>query len=133
MRPHDADVLPAGTLLGDKAAALLTTERLQPFMRELCELGYAYLLVDAPPLLGIGDAQILASQCDEMLVVSRIRSLHLDNLLDLRAMLDRLPIKPLGTVVIGGNATSSPYYAARPELVTADDEVLAMTDELLRR
>jgi Mrp family chromosome partitioning ATPase len=133
-RERDADVLPAGTLLGDEAAPLLTSERLEPVMLKLCELGYVYILVDAPPLLGLGDTQILASHCDDLLVVSRVRGLHLDTLLDLRATLDRLPIRSLGVVVIGGHAISSPYYAARPNQSAGDDLAgVLTTGEFSRR
>lgn len=134
-RPRDADILPAGTLLGDHGAALLASERLGPVMDALCDLDYTYILVDAPPVLGLGDTQLLAQHCDELLVVSRIRGLRLVNLLDLRGTLDRLPIKPLGALVIGGHIASSPYYAERPEQErgSADDDLAAMTRELSRR
>ena len=73
------------------------------------------MLVDAPPLLGLSDVQVLASHCDELLVVSRLRALTLDNCMDTRSTLERLPVHTIGTVVIGGATAVSPYYASRPE------------------
>jgi capsular polysaccharide biosynthesis protein len=131
--PRDADVLPAGTLLGDDAAPLLTSERLDAVFLALSELGYVYVLVDAPPLLGLGDTQVLASMCDELLVVARVRGLHIDNLIDLRATLDRLPIRPLGAVVIGGHGQASPYYAVRSGQSTVAPDGERTLPELTRR
>jgi capsular polysaccharide biosynthesis protein/Mrp family chromosome partitioning ATPase len=131
--PRDADVLPAGTVLGDEAAPLLTTERLDAVFLAISELGYTYVLVDAPPMLGLGDSQVLATVCDELLVVSRVRGLHIDNLIDLRATLDRLPIRPLGAVVIGGHGQASPYYAVRSGQSGAGDGGERTLPELSRR
>jgi capsular polysaccharide biosynthesis protein len=114
-----ADVMPSGTRLGDGAASLLTAERLTTVFATLTELGYDYVLVDAPPLLGLGDTQLLAAHCDEVLVVSRLKGLKLENLVDLRATLDRLQAHALGLVVIGGHMQGSPYYTARPEEASA--------------
>jgi Mrp family chromosome partitioning ATPase len=91
------------------------------------------VLVDAPPLLGLGDTQVLATVCDELLVVSRVRGLHIDNLIDLRATLDRLPIRPLGAVVIGGHGQASPYYAVRSGQSGAADGGERTLPELSRR
>jgi Mrp family chromosome partitioning ATPase len=115
-------VLPAGTSAGDSgAAALVDATALGQVFKAISELDYTYVLVDAPPLLGIGDTQLLASFVDEMLVVARLESLKLTNVIDLRAMLDRLPGHPLGAVVIGGHFEVSPYYSGmRPALAPGE-------------
>jgi capsular polysaccharide biosynthesis protein len=121
---READVLPAGTMLGEAAATLLSSERLDAVFAALTELGYVYILVDAPPLLGLGDTQLLAAQADELLVVSRLQGLKLDTLIDLRSTLDRVARDPLGVVVIGGQATMSPYYAAPSTGPVEDDDLV---------
>lgn len=127
---READVMPAGTILGDAGARLLSGERLAAVFAVVTDLGYDFVLVDAPPLLGISDAQLLASHCDEVLVVTRLRGQTLDTIMDLRMTLDRLPIRPIGAVAIGGQVSSSPYYHERPadvdaQQVAADDDAPA--------
>jgi capsular polysaccharide biosynthesis protein/Mrp family chromosome partitioning ATPase len=110
-----SDVMPAGTILGDRGARLLSGDRLVALFAAVTDLGYDFVLVDAPPLLGISDAQLLAAHCDEILVVTRLRGQSLDTMMDLRSTLERLPIKPIGVVAIGGQISGSPYYHERPE------------------
>ena len=106
-----ADILPAGSRTGDQAAQLLSSDTLSLVFDAITELGYTYVLVDAPPILGVGDTQVLASYCDELLVVTRLERLTLSTVIDLRDMLDRTGVHPLGLVVIGAKTEASPYYA----------------------
>jgi Mrp family chromosome partitioning ATPase len=106
-----ADVLPAGNRTGDEAAELLSGDALTLLFDAITELGYTYVLVDAPPILGVGDTQVLASYCDELLVVTRMERLTLSTVVDLRDMLERTGVHPLGLVVIGARTEASPYYA----------------------
>jgi succinoglycan biosynthesis transport protein ExoP len=106
-----ADILPAGSRTGDEAAQLLSAESLTTLFDAITELGYTYVLVDAPPILGVGDSQVLASYCDELLVVTRLERLTLSTVIDLRDMLDRTGVHQLGVVVIGARTEASPYYA----------------------
>jgi len=115
-----SDVMPAGTILGDRGARLLSGDRLVALFAAVTDLGYEFVLVDAPPLLGISDAQLLAAHCDEILVVTRLRGQTLDTMMDLRSTLERLPIKPIGVVAIGGQVSSSPYYHERPDAESAN-------------
>lgn len=127
---READVLPAGTMLGEAAATLLSSERLDAVFTALTDLDYIYILVDAPPLLGLSDTQLLATQADELLVVSRLQGLKLDTLIDLRSTLDRVSRDPLGVVVIGGQAVMSPYYASPGPGPADDDDVLLERSKL---
>ena len=61
-------------------------------LREVSQRGYDYVLVDGPPLLGMVEAQILAQRVDAVLVVARIDHLTVDNVDDLRDVLDRSEI-----------------------------------------
>jgi capsular exopolysaccharide synthesis family protein len=105
------DVLPAGGRTGD-ASRLLTADTLESVFDELRGLGYPYVLVDSPPLLGVADTQILARLCDHLLLVSRLERLTMSSVLDLREVLDRVDIEPLGLVVLGARLVDSPYFAA---------------------
>lgn len=98
-----------------------------PGMRELLEhlrgLDYDYVLVDAPPLIGIADSQVLARIVDQLMLVTRLDRLTLDHVAELREIVDRLDVPVLGLVVIGARGESSPYYLARrPPLIRSEAE-----------
>lgn len=104
------DVLPAGTQTAD-AARLLSGGAVDPVVAGLRQLGYTYVIVDAPPLLGIADAMLLGRACDHVLVVSRLERISVTAAWDLRDELERLAVPAVGAVVIGGVTESSPYYS----------------------
>jgi capsular polysaccharide biosynthesis protein/Mrp family chromosome partitioning ATPase len=84
----------------------------------LQRLDYDYILLDAPPLLGIADAIVLARQADHTLLVNRLDRLTVYRAADLRELIDTMERPPLGTVVIGARSEVSPYYLGRrPALI----------------
>jgi succinoglycan biosynthesis transport protein ExoP len=103
------DVLPSGRKPSDPTD-LLADVGLDRAFDALAELDYAYILVDAPPLLGIADTQALARRATSMLYVARMDRISLENVIDARDVLDRLDRPPLGIVVIGARTEASPYY-----------------------
>jgi capsular exopolysaccharide synthesis family protein len=105
----ELDILPVGKR-DDDASELLHTPALQALIQTLRNSDYAYILIDAPPVLGVADSQMLAQFCDEMLLVSRLDRLRITDVIDLREMLDRLHAHPVGVVVTGTRPTGSPYY-----------------------
>ncbi len=109
-RTRGVDVIPAGTRTTD-AAQLLSSGAVEPLLAGIRRLGYAYVIIDAPPLLGIADAMLLARACDQMLVVSRLERISVNAALDLRDEIERSGVPPLGLVAIGGITESSPYYS----------------------
>lgn len=104
-----ADVLPSGTMSGD-AAQLIASGAVEPFLDEVRRLGYAYVLIDAAPLLGIVDAKLIGRACDAVLLVSRLERISVSGAMDLRDELDRVGVPTVGVVVIGGTSETSPYY-----------------------
>jgi capsular exopolysaccharide synthesis family protein len=108
-RHGELDVLPSGRK-PDDPARLLTSEMLEPIFAVIAELDYTYVLIDAPPLLGIADTQALARCADSVLYVARLDRITVDNVMDARDTLDRLDVNPVGAVVIGARSESSPYY-----------------------
>lgn len=82
-------------------------------LNQVKTLDYDYVLVDAPPLLGIADSQVMARHVDHIILVNRLDRLSLDNVAGLREILDGLDTPILGVVVIGARGEASPYYLSR--------------------
>ncbi len=83
---------------------------------------YDYILLDAPPLLGIADATMLARQADHTILVNRLDRLTVYRAADLRELLDTMERPPLGTVVIGARSEVSPYYLGRRPALMQEPE-----------
>jgi non-specific protein-tyrosine kinase len=98
-KPHDA-------------ARLLLSPALGLFLDEVRTLGYDYVIFDGTPLIGLADAQALAQRVDEVLIVSRLDRLSVEDAVDLRDLLDRLDVTPLGHAVIGARRGVAYSYAA---------------------
>lgn len=97
----------------DSAVRALTTETGRRFFAGLRAVGFDYVLVDGPPLLGIADSTVLAQEADDLLVVARLDRVTVENAVDLRDMLSRLSTPALGLIVIGTPSETSPYYLPR--------------------
>jgi capsular polysaccharide biosynthesis protein/Mrp family chromosome partitioning ATPase len=82
-------------------------------LNQIKALDYDYILVDAPPLLGIADSQVMARHVDHIILVNRLDRLSLDNVAGLREIIDGLDTPILGVVVIGARGEASPYYLSR--------------------
>lgn len=100
---------------------LMSGEAVEHFLGRLNELDYDYVLVDGPPLLGIADSQVMARHVHDILIVSKLDRITLDHVADLRDVLDRLPTKPVGLVVLGAKGEMSPYYLARRPLIQEEE------------
>ena len=108
-RRGDLDVMPSGTKPNDPAR-LLAGEGLDAVIESVRGMGYSYILVDAPPLLGIADTRALARLCTSLLFVARLDRITLDTVIDARDVLDRLDVQAIGCVPIGTRSEASPYY-----------------------
>lgn len=115
----DLHILPSGTS-PTNPARLLSDGPADTFFQALARTDYAYVIFDAPPLLGIADSQLLARRMDAVVVVSRLDRLTVDNALDLREVLGRLGTDPLGLVVVGVRTPTSPYFL-RPSRFVAEE------------
>jgi capsular exopolysaccharide synthesis family protein len=103
------DVLNSGQVPLDPAA-LLSSSALDRVFEALRQRDYDYVLIDSPPILGLGDAQFLARQSDDVLVVARLDRVSPGQAEDLRDLLKRLQLNPIGMVVMGARVELSPYY-----------------------
>jgi Mrp family chromosome partitioning ATPase len=104
----------ASTSKRSDAVELLSSDALDSFFEELSYLGYEYVLIDAPPLLGIPDTRLLARHADSLLFVGRPDRLTPDLALDAREALDTLDTPVLGLVVVGARGDHTSYYS-QPE------------------
>jgi Mrp family chromosome partitioning ATPase len=96
-------------------ARLLAKDLLEPLFDEIRYLSYDYVLVDSPPLLGVGDTHVLSRWSTALLLVARVEQLRVENAADLREAVDRLAVTRLGLVVMGAASPGSTYYGAQRE------------------
>jgi Mrp family chromosome partitioning ATPase len=105
----DADLLPAGTAAGEPGD-VLEPQAVRAVLDAAAELGYAYVVVDAPPMTGdVPDAALLAAACDRVLVVVRPDRISPTVAADLRDRLDQIGARPVGLAVVarGGGVTGA--------------------------
>jgi succinoglycan biosynthesis transport protein ExoP len=80
------------------ASHALTSVLLQ--LQEVVEV----ILIDAPPLLRVGDAMVLSAKVDALLLATRMEKVRRPMLSDLHRMLETSPARVLGFVVTGAEA-----------------------------
>jgi Mrp family chromosome partitioning ATPase len=107
--PSTLDVLTAGTQQEDPGR-LLSSDSALAFFMGLRNYGYRYVLLDAPPMLGIADAPAVARAADDALIVAKLDRLSVENVSDLQDSVARLSVHMLGLVVIGARVEGSEYY-----------------------
>ena len=88
---ENLSVLPSGILPSD-AVGILNSQRMSDMIAEL-KLRYDIIFFDSPPMLGVSDASVLASEVDQTIIVVQHRRFP-------RAMLTRVKQAVLG---VGGN------------------------------
>jgi capsular exopolysaccharide synthesis family protein len=110
-------VIPAGPL-PPNPAELLRGAEMEAVLRELAEQ-VDVIVLDAPPLLPVADAQVLLDhrQIDACLVVARAYQTTREQARRARAILERDPLRPVGLVVNGVREKDSgyDYYAPRDD------------------
>jgi polysaccharide biosynthesis transport protein len=114
-------VLPAGRL-PHNPAELLDSKRMAELIAELSD-DADMVIIDAPPLNPIADAQVLLNNeaIHGAIVVARIDYTMRDDVRRARAILDRHAVKPVGLVItgMGGAGAYARYgYAATDKQVT---------------
>jgi capsular exopolysaccharide synthesis family protein len=99
-------------------AHLMSVARLKQLFEHARGLDYSYVLIDAPPMLGVAESQGLARLADRVLLVARPDRVTLDKMVEVEELLSRLGANILGLVVIGGRTDVSLYYSSeRPAIV----------------
>jgi succinoglycan biosynthesis transport protein ExoP len=107
----ELDVLPAGEAPVDPTS-LMSAPALSVLIETVRRMDYGYVLFDSPPILGLGDSQFLARQADDVLLVARLDRVTPDQAEDVKELLARLKLTPVGLVAVGARVELSPYYLA---------------------
>ncbi|MFN8187338.1 MAG: P-loop NTPase [Gaiellales bacterium] len=104
------EVLATGPLPPDPGEFIMTgaIANVLEQLRERASL----VLVDAPPLLGVGDALALSSMVDGLLLVTRPHALRRPMLDELRRVLDTCPAAKLGFVTLGQEESEAFDYTS---------------------
>ncbi len=92
-------------------AELLGSKRMLETLNEL-KNNFDYVLIDAPPALGIADARVLGKICDAILVVVMSGKSSRDAVLEVKDELERTGEKIIGYVLNGVDVTQR-YYRHR--------------------
>lgn len=107
------EVLPSGPIPPDPGE-FVGTEALLAILAALRERA-DLVLVDAPPLLHVGDASTLSTRVDGIMLVSRLNSVSRQMLYELHRQIAALPTPVLGFVVTGaGEEAAVDGYQYRP-------------------
>jgi succinoglycan biosynthesis transport protein ExoP len=114
------EVLTAGTL-PPNAGEFVATRSLGSVLDQLRERA-DFVLIDAPPLIGIGDAMTISAKVDGVVLVTRMNRLRRPLLGELHRLLGTSPAETLGFVVTGAEAEEERYgygfegyYAVSPQ------------------
>ncbi len=91
----------AGEFVGTRALAAILDE-----LRSRADI----VLVDAPPMLQLGDAMTLSATVDGLIVVTRLGVVRRPMLSELRRVLDACPAEKLGYVVTAANLEKGEGY-----------------------
>ncbi|MEO0094442.1 MAG: polysaccharide biosynthesis tyrosine autokinase [candidate division WOR-3 bacterium] len=89
-------------------AELLGSNRMAEVLNDL-KKDFEYILIDAPPALGIADARILGKICDAILVVVMSGKTSRDAVVEVKDELERAGEKIIGYILNGVNLTER-YY-----------------------
>lgn len=110
---------------GEFVASLALSQVLDE-LREIADI----VLVDAPPLLHVGDAMVISAKVDAVILAARIETVRRPMLAEVRRLLDTSPAMKLGFVATGSEAEQGyggDYgygygyaYSPRPEPATAE-------------
>lgn len=104
----NADIVPCTNVL-ENPSALLEDPRLEELFDKLAE-DYRYVIVDAPPLVSVADAMLLAALCDGAILVVNSKETSRGLLRQSINQLERTDCKLLGTVLNKADVATHAYY-----------------------
>lgn len=102
------EVLPSGPIPPD-AGEFVGTHAVAAIIQDLRERA-DFVIIDAPPLLNVGDAMALSSKVDGLILVTRLKVLRRGTLKELHRLLTTIPAQPLGFVVTGAEVEKGYGY-----------------------
>jgi tyrosine-protein kinase len=71
------------------------------------------LLIDSPPMLAVGDAMVIATSADAVVVVTELNAIRRLTLAETRRILESCPARKLGFIATGGDSGSGYGYRYR--------------------
>jgi tyrosine-protein kinase Etk/Wzc len=107
---HNLSFITSGTIPSNPAE-LLGSEKMVLTIEKL-KAAFEYVIIDAPPTLGVADARVLGRICDGVLVVVMAQKTHREAVVDVKSELERSGEKVVGFVLNGIDITSN-YYRRR--------------------
>lgn len=102
-------VLPSGPLPPDPGE-VAASRRLATILKEITALGADYAIIDAPPLLSVGDAAALATTVDALLMVANLDRVRRPDMVRSNELLQTMPGRKLGVVIVGERIDHEEYY-----------------------
>jgi Mrp family chromosome partitioning ATPase/capsular polysaccharide biosynthesis protein len=104
------EIMPSGTL-PPNPGEFVSTRALATLLDRLRERA-DFVLIDAPPMIGIGDAMTISAKVDGIVLVTRMNRLRRPLLFELHRLLGTSPASLLGFVVTGARVDGDHYYAS---------------------
>jgi polysaccharide biosynthesis transport protein len=101
------EVMPAGTR-PPNPGEFVATRALENMLKRLRERADV-VLIDAPPLIGVGDAMTISAKVDGVVVVARMNLLTRPQVGEVHRLLGTSPAETLGFVVSGAEAEEDRY------------------------
>jgi succinoglycan biosynthesis transport protein ExoP len=102
------DFLPSGKL-PSSSLGLLNSTRMQEFIKEV-KSRYDFVFFDSPPIMGVSDASILASEVDMSILVVQYRKYPQAINLRAKQMVEKVGGTLLGVVLNNINISQDSYY-----------------------
>lgn len=102
------DILTSGPI-PPNPSELLDSKAMELIMDELKQ-AYDYIIFDAPPILVVTDAQIMASKCDGVLMVVASGKTHKERALKAKDLINKTNTHLIGVVVNGVESKKGDYY-----------------------
>ena len=103
-------VLTSGPLPPDPGE-VIASRRVAAVFQQLQLRDYDYVLVDAPPILVVGDAAALAPTVDGLVLLASMEKVRRPMLNNARDLLASFPCRKVGVVVTGERVEHSDYYS----------------------
>ncbi len=102
------DFLPSGKL-PSSSLGILNSQRMKEFIKEV-KARYDFVFFDSPPIMGVSDASVLASEVDLAILVVQYRKYPQAMTLRAKQMVDKVGGTLLGIVLNNINISQDSYY-----------------------
>ena len=108
LRDDNLHILPSGPI-PPNPSELLSSKTMKELIAQFSSY-YDMILFDAPPLLAVTDAQILANLCDGIILVIKSHQTEKESVIKAKELLDQVNAHIVGTVLNGKKQGESDYY-----------------------